>query len=227
MKTNIYIDGFNLYYCGVKATTDKWLNPLVLVNTLFPGKPINKIYYFTARVKPLPHDLSAPTRQGIYWRALRTIPNLEIIEGHFSTWAKLLPQYPFAYLKPMDAPYNYPQKVQIHKAEEKGSDVNLASQLIYDNCKKYTDESIVISNDSDLAYAVEIVVSKLNMPVIVVNPNRTSNVHKSINSYGISKDLKKVASSCMASINDPVYTKSKFPINLTDTTGTFTKPPNW
>jgi len=35
------------------------------------------------------------------------------------------------------------------RPERRGSDVNLAAFLIYDNCIKEADESVVISNDSD------------------------------------------------------------------------------
>jgi uncharacterized LabA/DUF88 family protein len=174
-------------------------------------------------VKALPHDPAVPTRQDVYWRALRTIPQIEIIEGHFVAWPKLLPQYPFAYLPNRVGP----QKVQIHKAEEKGSDVNLASYLIYDNCKSLADESIVISNDSDLALAIEIVTTKLKRPVTIVNPNRTYRQKQDPKGCSLSSDLKKVATGMIESINDNLLASSQFPPTLTDTKGTFSKPPTW
>jgi hypothetical protein len=91
LSANIYIDGFNFYYCAVKNTPYKWINPSELCKILFPTTDILKIKYFSARVKSLPHDPSAPSRQDTYWRALRTIPDLEIIPGNFVSWPKLLP----------------------------------------------------------------------------------------------------------------------------------------
>jgi hypothetical protein len=41
--------------------------------------------FFTAKVTPLPHDPRQPDRQNTYWRALRTLPDFEIIEGDFRT----------------------------------------------------------------------------------------------------------------------------------------------
>lgn len=224
MQINVYIDGFNLYYCAVKGTNFKWLDLNKLCNNLFPRKNINKIYYFTARVKASSHDPDAPTRQEIYWRALKTIPNLEIIRGHFVRWPRLMPQFPLAYIN-----NNYgkpPQRIQVERTEEKGSDVNLAAMLVYDSCSNNIDEAIVISNDSDLALAIEIVTDKIMRPVIVVNPNRTSSARK-YNNCKISADLKRVATSYIGSINDNVLANSLFPATFSDFIGTINKPQSW
>ncbi len=222
MTAYVYVDGFNLYYCAVRQS-DKWLDISRLCGILFPNVIVTKIRYFSARVKALPHDPSAPTRQDVYWRALRTIDSLEIIEGHFVAWPRLLPQFPFAYLPGR----NGPQKVQIHKAEEKGSDVNLAAYLVYDNCHMLADESIVISNDSDLARATGLVTGHLERRVTVVNPNRTSNVRRDPKACSISADLKRVATRYLASVNDVHLRNAQFPPILTDAAGTFSKPANW
>jgi len=91
MKINIYIDGFNLYYGSIKGTSYKWLNLLIMSQLLFPKDQINKIKYFTARVSARPHDLDQPIRQQTYFRALQTIPNIEIIEGRFLTKPTMMP----------------------------------------------------------------------------------------------------------------------------------------
>jgi hypothetical protein len=221
LLSNVYIDGFNLYYCGVKGTSFKWLDLRALCTNLFPTKNIQRINYFTAKVKASRHDPDAPTRQEIYWRALKTIPNLERIEGDFVRWPRLMPQFPLAYIS-----NNYnspPNRVQVERTEEKGSDVNLAAMLVYDSCVNAAAEAIVISNDSDLALAIEIVTSKIKRPVIVVNPNRTSRARKYRNCK-ISVDLKRVATSYMGSINDNVLAKSLFPSTLSDAIGTINKP---
>ena len=83
MKTYLYVDGFNLYYGAVKDTPHKWLDIARLSQALLPKNQILKIKYFTALVSARPDDPGKPTRQQIYLRALRTIPNLEIIYGHF------------------------------------------------------------------------------------------------------------------------------------------------
>jgi hypothetical protein len=95
LPTNVYIDGFNLYY-AIKNTPYKWLNLSSLCTRLLPGHIIQKIYYFTAKVESLPHNLSAPVRQETYLRALRTLPNIEIKEGHFVQWERKYPLSPLA-----------------------------------------------------------------------------------------------------------------------------------
>jgi len=221
---NVYIDGFNFYYCAVKGTNYKWLDLSVLCNNLFPAKKVNKIKYFTAKVKAQKHNQDSPQRQAYYWRALRTIPNLEIIEGNFVTRPRLMPQFPLAYIK--DNYSRNPQKVQVERTEEKGSDVNLAALLIYDNCTSDNDESVVISNDSDLTLAIELVTRDLGKEVIVVNPNRTRRAIK-YKGCRMQNDLKRVATRSVLSINEVVLAKSMFPDILEDSKGNFHKPDKW
>ena len=91
MKINIYIDGFNLYYGSLRGTGYKWLNPMTMCRLLFPRDTINKIKYFTARVSARPSDPDQPIRQNTYFRALRTVPEIEIIEGSFLTKEVMMP----------------------------------------------------------------------------------------------------------------------------------------
>lgn len=84
-RTNIYIDGFNLYYGSLKRTPYKWLNVEKLCQLMLPTDLIQSIKFFTANVSARPHDLHLPIRQQIYFRALKTIPNLTLIYGHFLT----------------------------------------------------------------------------------------------------------------------------------------------
>ena len=224
MQTNVYIDGFNLYYCAVKDTPYKWLDLLALCQNIFPNKTFHRIRYFTAKVKGSKHDPDAPTRQDIYWRALATIPQIHIIEGKFVQWPKLMPQYPLAYI---NNNYNKkPNTVQVLKAEEKGSDVNLAAFLIYDNCVNDAGESIVISNDSDISEAIRIVTREMGKAVIVVNPNRTKMARRHLRCKQ-NKDLIQVATVCVWSINEKHLANSQFTPTLIDSVGQFSKPTSW
>jgi len=122
MNTYVYVDGFNLYYGAVKGTPYKWLNILSLCQKLLPRNKIFKIKYFTALVTARPGDPGQPSRQQIYLRALRTIPDLEIIYGHFLEHPVRLPL--------VSSLSRQPRYAQVMKTEEKGSDVNLAAFLI-------------------------------------------------------------------------------------------------
>ena len=85
MLANIYVDAFNLYYGAVKGTPYKWLDIAAMCRMLLPRDQIHSIKYFTALVDPRSNDPDQPARQRMYLRALRTIPNLELIFGTFLT----------------------------------------------------------------------------------------------------------------------------------------------
>ena len=121
MRTNVYVDGFNLYYGAVKGTAYRWLDIRKLsVGLLRPGHDVNQIRYFTASVSATADDPSVPQRQATYLRALRTLPNLSIHRGRFLTNIKAL--------RLADGP----GMVDVVVTEEKGSDVNLATYLLLD-----------------------------------------------------------------------------------------------
>jgi hypothetical protein len=50
---------------------------------LLPKNQITALKYFTAPVTARPGDPDQPNRQQLYLRALRTLPGVEIIYGHF------------------------------------------------------------------------------------------------------------------------------------------------
>ena len=53
MLTNVYVDGFNLYYTAVKDTLNKWLVIADLCRRLLPQNTVNHIYYSTRHVSSL------------------------------------------------------------------------------------------------------------------------------------------------------------------------------
>ena len=146
MRTNVYIDGFNLYYGAVKGTPYRWLDVARFCAVLLPLDTIHRIRYYTAQVKPRPHDPNQAVRQATYLRALRTIPNLTIHEGHF-----------LSHVVAMPSATNPAKMVDVIKTEEKGSDVNLAAHLLRDGFTGDFDVAVVVSNDSDLLEPIRIV----------------------------------------------------------------------
>ena len=101
MRTNVYIDGFNLYNRAVKDTSHKCLDLSKLCQSLLPRHEIHRIRYFTALVHARPNDPQAPQRQQIYLRALKTIPNLTMEFGQFRSLIKERPL-----VTPMPVPAN-------------------------------------------------------------------------------------------------------------------------
>jgi hypothetical protein len=81
---SLYIDAFNLYYGSLKRTPFRWLDIDRLCRLLLPRNTIHRIKYFMATVSDRPHDPGQSQRQQTYFRALRTLPNVEVHLGHFS-----------------------------------------------------------------------------------------------------------------------------------------------
>jgi uncharacterized LabA/DUF88 family protein len=204
LKANIYIDGFNLYYGALKNTPYRWLDVAKLCHIMLPRDTINQIKYFTALVNPRPIDPDQLTRQQIYLRALQTIPNLEIVYGHFLTHEIMMP------LAPPKSGY-----VKVIKTEEKGSDVNLALHLLSDGYKNAYDVAVIVSNDSDLLLPVQFVKKELGKKVGILNPQKHPSKVLIANADFVKN------------IRQGVLSKSLFPTTLTDSQGTFTKPATW
>ena len=208
----VYVDGFNFYYGAVKGTPYKWLDISKLVQLLLPRNKIIKIKYFTALVNSRPQDPDQPIRQQIFLRALRTIPNLEIILGHFLSHVVSMPM--------ANCPPGKQKYVNVIKTEEKGSDVNIATHMLHDGYQGAYDVAIVISNDSDLVEAIRIVRNELKKSVIILNPFSDPKKGRP------SLELNKVAT-FVKPIRQGVLAASQFPSQLQDLNGSFYKPGSW
>ena len=121
MKVVVYIDGFNLYYGVLKKSPYKWLNIEAFVKNILPDYySIVCIKYFTARISPAPEDLTAPSRQALYIRALKTLSSVQIYEGHFLAHAVYMPLIPQDYS--LTNPIQQMRTVRVLKREEKRRD---------------------------------------------------------------------------------------------------------
>jgi len=214
LKTILYIDGFNLYYSALKGTPLRWLNPMTLAGNTFPRNQISAVKYFSARVSALPNNPDQPVRQDTYWRALRTIPNLVIVEGLFRTR--------MVRAKVVSPP---PNTIEVFKTEEKGSDVNLGAHLLMDGFLGRYEAAIVITGDSDLITPIKMARDVLHKPVGVLNPQRLSGPdHQGVRP---SAGLENAASFYKNGITWNQLQRAQFPYTLTDAVGEFSKPSVW
>lgn len=138
-----------------------------------------KVKYFTARVKG--PDKRIRNRQGIYLRALETRDDLDIIYGRF--------------MRKNDG--------VCHKCghrwanwEEKMTDVIIAAHVAMDAMSGTIDKALLVSGDSDLSHAVQLVKSVSPVKVVAVFPPKRS-----------SYDLKKLVDASM-SLNRTIVLKS-------------------
>ncbi|HVU11144.1 MAG TPA: NYN domain-containing protein [Phototrophicaceae bacterium] len=212
MKTNVYIDGFNFYYGCLKGKGKglRWLNLSALCALALPKDQINKIKYFTARIKSRPNDPDKSVRQQTYLRALATIPNISVIEGHYLEHPRRAPL-----ITPLPDGTRF---VDVTFTEEKGSDVNLAAHLLHDGHLGDYELAVVMSNDSDLVEPIKLVIQDLGLQVGVLNPH--------IDRKNPSVQLQQTAT-FFKYIRKTDLQASQFPNEMTDAKGKFYKPPKW
>lgn len=206
MTTNVYIDGFNLYYGALKKNRGaRWLD-LERMCALLPKAEIKRIRYFTAKVKPQDHDRDVAKRQEVYLRALRTLPSVDI---HFGRYTEHFTRMP--------STTPPPATVEVIKREEKGSDVNLATYLLADAFRDDADEFVVITNDSDLTEPMRLVRAELGKRVGLVNPHERQ-----------SKALMGCRPSFVKQVRLNMLLACQFPDEVLELSGTkITRPESW
>jgi uncharacterized LabA/DUF88 family protein len=141
-KIWMYIDGFNFYY-GVYARRDLplglgWCDFRKLAQQHLIGKDctLEHIKYFTSPVGNLSY-VGEQFKQYRWLQAVKTINNLEVIEGFYT---------------PDDEKFR----------QEKQTDINIAVELVLDAIRPDGyDEALLISGDIDLAPAVLAVQNKI------------------------------------------------------------------
>lgn len=159
MVARAYVDGFNLYHSLVRnRPKTKWLDFSELWRSLLPDTPIERTYYFTARVHPMPLDKGAPARQQRLLDALGST-GVEIVLGTFRRDTMMArPTYG-----------SIRDRIEVHRSREKASDVNLASYPLRDSYSGVIDAAIVVSNDSDLLKPVSFA-REAGVDVILCSP---------------------------------------------------------
>jgi uncharacterized LabA/DUF88 family protein len=215
-RVSFYIDGFNLYYGCLRGKPYRWLDIEALCRQYVKSEAdLVSIKYFTAKVKDRPDNPGQQEHQREYLRALKTLPNVEIIYGRFLTRKaiRLLTKPPKRRRKG-DIGL---REVWVH--EEKGSDVNLASHLLVDGSRARYDLAVVISNDSDLKTPVEIVREVYDAGVGIINPH-------SVRSYALSPH-KIPAKSFYQQLQPRRLRKAQLPLDLRDDEGPIRCPEGW
>jgi hypothetical protein len=207
VATNVYIDGFNLYYGALKGSPYRWLDLEALCRRLLPRDDVQRIRYFTARVSARPGDPQQPQRQETYLRALATLPLVSVHYGHFLTHDVRMP---LARPGPRGE-----RTALIRRTEEKGSDVNLASYLLFDAFQAECCTAVVVSNDSDLRVPLDLARGHLGVTVGVVNPHPPES-RSAVLRGTFFKQLRR-----------SVLERCQLPTEMRDENGTFRKPEAW
>jgi hypothetical protein len=215
-RTNVYVDGFNLFHGCLDDGPYRWLDLAAFCRASLPGDRIHNIRYFTAIISQRPGHPDATQNQLTYLRALGTIPNLTIDYGHFLTHSVRMK---------LVQPIGVRRSVDVWKTEEKGSDVNLATRMLCDAFDDDFDVAVVISNDSDLLPPIRVIRQRFNLPVGVLNPQVgfpspvTGRYPKVKTSFALKREV-----TFYRPLRPSVLAGCQFPTQLRDARGTITKP---
>jgi len=178
----VYVDGFNFYHGAIKPYRGRrWLNFWTFAERLIPeDATLDEVHYFTTRIQRRPHDPHAPERQATYLRALSSLAGVYVHEGRFKSEQK---QVVLVDPQPMNrsekgkpagphtslADLGWPRKAWAYNTEEKETDVALGAKLVADCCDGACDVTVVVTDDTDLAWPVRFVRSR-GKRVVVVSP---------------------------------------------------------
>lgn len=207
-RSVIYIDGFNFYYGALKNSPYKWLNLQTYFERLRQDDDVQKIWCFTARVSG-----ASASRQNSYLDALLTLPKIEIKYGLFKDKTQ----------KCRVIGCSLPASQKKYKVpEEKGTDVNIALQMIDDAYQGLCDRIILVSGDSDLVPAINLV--KKRHPRIQVSVYIPSTNQK----RGAACELRNCADKSHTLTPNNLMAQSQFPLTIsTSSTTTINKPNSW
>jgi uncharacterized LabA/DUF88 family protein len=202
-RTNVYIDGFNFYYGCIRKTPYRWLDLLRFSRAMLPNNQVTRVKYFTAMVKASNSDPSKEIRQQTFLRALATIPEVEVFLGSFQSHPVRRPRADGL------------GTIEVIDMKEKGSDVNLATELLVDGFTNAYDVAVIVSNDSDLVAPVRAIRHHLKKAVGVINPHARQSV-----------ELRQCAS-FVKDVRTWALSKSQLPTTLMDANGEIHKPAGW
>lgn len=209
---NVYVDGFNLYNRAVSGTPYKWLDLEALSARLLKKYDINRIRYFTAIIKARPNNPGGPARQQAFIRALETNPKISVHYGSFLLSKPWMPVHPLTYDSKGNA-----VMARVRKMEEKGSDVNIASYMMFDAFRDDADAYVLLSNDSDLKETLTLLSIEMRRTVGIIFPVATPSV-----------DLVNTNPSLIRKIRNGTLSASQLPNPVVDSKGRqIHKPAAW
>ena len=184
-----------------KGTSHKWLDLQKYFNLLRQDDELQRIWYFTAKVKG-----AQLARQEAYFDALSASPLLELVFGLYkekTTSCRVVG-------------CGYEGKKTYRVSEEKRTDVNIALQMIDNAYQGACERMILVSGDSDLVPAVQLIKKRHpRIQVIVYVP--ASNPKR-----GAAKELRSAAGK-NKTLPMALLSKAQFPTSLRGFSGNIVK----
>jgi len=224
IKTIAYVDGFNLYFGSLRGTPYRWLDLCALVKRLCheqnPTCELVAIKYFTADIKAKlsSHGEESCKAQQDYLLSLQAHNSgqdfrLEVVKGKYN----IQPKEYYAHQEPVD----FGNKLAVWVPEEKQTDVAIAVHMLGDAIDTELEQAVIVSNDSDLAPAVEAMKSRWpDLTVGVIAPIRGE-------SRQSSAELREIADWTRQSIKEGELADAQLPDRVATRKRAIDKPPHW
>ena len=171
-RTTVFVDGLNFHYGVAKRFGARWLDLLALCDRILDPRwhIVEQVRFYTSPfVEGVPGS-GSPGSQNAWHRVLCANARFVLRLGRFKVRREM------ARLAQGGAVAG--DFVEVIGMREKGSDVNLASELVHLAHQRAFEAAIVVSNDSDLARALEVVHLELGMPVGLINPQPSRQVRE-------------------------------------------------
>lgn len=146
-----YIDGFNLYHSidHLRRPVLKWLDLMALVTSIArQGETVAEVNYFSAYATWMPQ---AHQRHIEYVKALEYV-GVKCIMGHFKSKLRKCRSCGAVWTQ----------------HEEKETDVHIAARIVVDACENRFDRAVLITADSDLKPALDIVKARFPQKQVFV-----------------------------------------------------------
>ena len=168
MRTNVYIDGYNLFYGCLKHSNDKWLDIYHLfanriIHAQDPKAIVDTVYFFTADIKSRisTQGEAAQKAQQAYHRALeKKYPyNIKIIKGYYALEKGNLLRY--------KQPPDKSDRVEVWRLEEKQTDVNITLTAYRDAIQNKVQQVVFVSNDTDIEPALKALREDMGDTVVI------------------------------------------------------------
>jgi len=209
VSTAVYIDGFNFYYGAARPHGIRWVDLRRMAERILgPRHAVEQVFLYTAPLHDRVSDGRAAWRHEVFLRALQARGGVEIVLGTHVVGQRRLP------LLLPDGSAG--QLVTVLQTTEKGTDVNLAVDLVHHALTGRWAAAVVVSNDGDLARAIRIARSEGRIPVGVVNP------HDGRQSRHLAREA-----SFTKTIRRSDLAQSLLPDRLTDANGVIDRPAEW
>jgi 6-hydroxy-3-succinoylpyridine 3-monooxygenase len=237
LRTRVYVDGYNLYYGCLKGSAYRWLDLHKLFrDCILPSAQLQgleakllsspAIQFFTAPILArAAKSAQSVGTQLTYHSALQhhDVGAVNVVLGYFSMTPVRAKRIDLSNKKV--SLVSLPD-VDVWKLEEKKTDVHLALQAYHDAITHEVDHVVIVSNDTDIAPALEMIRRHTKAYIGLVVPSLGNQTHAP--TRWVNQELRDLAHWTRSHILPSELAESQLPYVVLAANGkAFSKPDSW